>query len=114
MVLGIYLTGEMPFKEVFCHAMVRDSYGRKMGKSLGNGVDPLDVTQGTTLEALYEKLCKGDWDKRMIAKAKAGQEKDYPNGIPRCGTDALRFALCAYSGGGACLACYFIRVSHQF
>ena len=103
MMLGIYFTGEMPFKEVYCHAMVRDSYGRKMGKSLGNGVDPLDVTQGTTLEDLYEKLCKGDWDKSMIAKAKAGQEKDYPGGIPRCGTDALRFALCAYSGGGMCL-----------
>ncbi|KAI0942446.1 valine--tRNA ligase [Taiwanofungus camphoratus] len=71
-----------------------------MSKSLGNLVDPLDVIQGLPLEALHEKLYEGNLDEREIAKAKAGQKKDFPKGIPQCGTDALHFALCAYSGGG--------------
>jgi valyl-tRNA synthetase len=98
--LGIKLTGKVPFKEVYCHAMVRDAHGRKMSKSLGNVVDPIDVIQGLPLETLHEKLNEGNLDEKEIAKAKAGQKKDYPNGIPQCGTDALRFAFCAYSGGG--------------
>jgi valyl-tRNA synthetase len=98
--LGIRLTGQVPFKEVFCHAIVRDAHGRKMSKSLGNVVDPLDVIQGLSLEALHQKLYEGNLDNSEIAKAKSGQKKDFPNGIPQCGADALRFALCAYSGGG--------------
>ena len=96
--LGIYLTGTMPFKEVFCHAMVRDPHGRKMGKSLGNGVDPLDIVYGLSLEAMQAKL-EQTLDRTQIAKVKAVQKKEFPNGIPQCGADALRFALCAYSGG---------------
>jgi valyl-tRNA synthetase len=99
--LGVYLTGTTPFKEIFCHGMVRDSYGQKMGKSLGNGIDPLDVIQGLSLEALHEPLYDGLLDDNQITKAKAGHKKDYPNGIPQCGTDALRFAMCAYSGKGS-------------
>lgn len=98
--LGVKLTGQVPFKEVYCHAMIRDAHGRKMSKSLGNVVDPLDVIQGLPLEALHQKLYEGNLDEKEISKAKAGQKKDYPKGIPQCGTDALRFALCAYSGGG--------------
>jgi valyl-tRNA synthetase len=98
--LGIKLTGQMPFKEVYCHAMIRDAHGRKMSKSLGNVIDPIDVIQGLTLLELHEKLYEGNLDDREIEKAKAGQKKDFPKGIPQCGTDALRFALCAYSGGG--------------
>jgi valyl-tRNA synthetase len=101
--LGIRLTGKMPFDEVFCHAMIRDAHGRKMSKSLGNVIDPLDVIQGLTLEKLHEKLYEGNLDAAEIEKAKSGQKKDFPKGIPQCGTDALRFALCAYSGGGSCL-----------
>lgn len=98
--LGIHLTGKVPFNEVLCHAMIRDPHGRKMSKSLGNVVDPIDVIQGLSLDALHEKLLEGNLDEKEIAKAKAGQKKDFPKGIPQCGTDALRFALCAYSGGG--------------
>ena len=101
--LGVHLTGQMPFKEVYCHAMIRDAHGRKMSKSLGNVIDPLDVIQGVSLEQLHEKLYEGNLDEREIAKAKTGQKKDFPNGIPQCGTDALRFALCAYSAGGVYL-----------
>lgn len=100
--LGLRLTDQMPFKEVYCHAMIRDAHGRKMSKSLGNVIDPLDVIQGLSLEALHEKLHEGNLDEKEITKAKAGQKKDFPKGIPQCGTDALRFALCAYSGGGGC------------
>lgn len=97
---GNKLTGKMPFKEVFCHAMIRDAHGRKMSKSLGNVIDPVDVIQGLDLESLHQKLYEGNLDEKEIVKAKAGQKKDFPKGIPQCGTDALRFALCAYSSGG--------------
>ena len=98
--LGIKLTGQVPFNEIFCHAMIRDAHGRKMSKSLGNVIDPVDVIQGISLEDLHSKLFEGNLDKREIDKAKAGQKADFPNGIPECGTDALRFALCAYTSGG--------------
>ena len=105
--LGVHLTGQMPFKEVYCHAMIRDAHGRKMSKSLGNVIDPLDVIQGVSLDQLHEKLHEGNLDEKEIAKAKMGQKKDFPNGIPQCGTDALRFALCAYSAGGAYSSFFF-------
>lgn len=104
--LGIKLTGKVPFNEVLCHAMIRDAHGRKMSKSLGNVIDPIDVIEGLPLEALHEKLKEGNLDEKEIIKATAGQKKDFPKGIPQCGTDALRFALCAYSGGGSC-SCRF-------
>ncbi|PPR04623.1 hypothetical protein CVT26_015002 [Gymnopilus dilepis] len=108
--LGIHLTGQMPFKEVYCHAMIRDAHGRKMSKSLGNVIDPLDVIQGLGLEELHQKLYEGNLDEREITKAKAGQKKDFPKGIPQCGTDALRFALCAYSSGGRDINLEILRV----
>ena len=98
--LGIYLTDKVPFGEVLCHAMIRDAHGRKMSKSLGNVIDPLDVIRGLPLQDLHQKLYEGNLDDKEIAKAIAGQKKDFPKGIPECGTDGLRFALCAYSGGG--------------
>ncbi|CAG8502365.1 16095_t:CDS:10, partial [Acaulospora colombiana] len=108
--MGIKLTGQVPFNEVFCHAMVRDAHGRKMSKSLGNVVDPVDVIQGISLEKLHAKLYEGNLDRREIEKAKAGQKADYPNGIPECGTDALRFALCAYTSTGRDLNLDILRV----
>ncbi|KAF8752955.1 Class-I aminoacyl-tRNA synthetase [Rhizoctonia solani] len=108
--LGIKLTGQMPFKEVFCHAMVRDAHGRKMSKSLGNVIDPVDVIEGITLDRLQEKLKEGNFDEREIVKAMAGQKKDFPKGIPQCGTDALRFALCAYTSGGRDINLEILRV----
>lgn len=98
--LGIKLTGKMPFEEVICHAMIRDAHGRKMSKSLGNVIDPIDVIEGTTLEALHNQLLSGNLPPKEIDFAKKGQKADFPRGIPQCGTDALRFALCAYSSGG--------------
>ncbi|CAG8744332.1 12511_t:CDS:10, partial [Gigaspora margarita] len=108
--LGIKLTGQVPFSEVFCHAMIRDAHGRKMSKSLGNVIDPVDVIQGISLESLHAKLYEGNLDKREIEKAKTGQKADYPNGIPECGTDALRFALGAYTSTGRDINLDILRV----
>jgi valyl-tRNA synthetase len=98
--LGLKLTGKMPFEEVICHAMIRDAHGRKMSKTLGNVIDPIDVIEGATLEKLHGQLLSGNLPQHEIEMAKKGQKADYPKGIPQCGTDALRFALCAYSSGG--------------
>lgn len=93
---GQKLLGQLPFKEVFLHSLVRDAHGRKMSKSLGNVIDPMDVICGVTLEDLHKQLYDSNLDPKEIDKAIAGQKQDYPNGIPECGTDALRFALCSY------------------
>ncbi|GCC17963.1 hypothetical protein chiPu_0021603 [Chiloscyllium punctatum] len=71
-----------------------------MSKSLGNVIDPLDVIFGITLEGLHAQLLDSNLDPVEIERAKAGQKSDYPVGIPECGTDALRFALCAYTSQG--------------
>jgi valyl-tRNA synthetase len=98
--MSLKLTGKVPFSQVFCHAMIRDAHGRKMSKSLGNVIDPLDVIDGITLEELQTRLDQGNLDPKEVQKAKEGQKKDYPNGIPLCGTDALRFTLLAYTSSG--------------
>lgn len=98
--LGIKLTGSVPFTEVYCHPLIRDAQGRKMSKSLGNVIDPIEVIEGTSLEALHKKLESGNLDQREIVRAKADQKKTYPSGIPECGTDALRFGLCGLVTGG--------------
>ncbi|KAK9500425.1 hypothetical protein O3M35_001693 [Rhynocoris fuscipes] len=92
---GQRLLGKLPFKKVFLHPIVRDAHGRKMSKSLGNVIDPMDVIEGISLEDLHKQLINSNLDPKEIDKAKAGQKMDYPNGIPECGTDALRFTLLA-------------------
>ncbi|CAH0715283.1 unnamed protein product, partial [Brenthis ino] len=96
---GQRLLGKLPFKEIYLHPMVRDAHGRKMSKSLGNVIDPVDVVRGITLEQLHAQLVDSNLDPREVEKARQGQKQDYPNGIPECGTDALRFALCAMTQG---------------
>lgn len=108
--LGIKLTGQVPFKKVFCHAMVRDAHGRKMSKSLGNVIDPLDVINGITLEALQARLLTGNLDPREVVNAQEGQKQDFPNGIPECGSDALRFTLLAYTSAGRDINLDILRV----
>uniref|UniRef100_A0A674J2T0 valine--tRNA ligase n=1 Tax=Terrapene triunguis TaxID=2587831 RepID=A0A674J2T0_9SAUR len=98
--LGLKLTGKLPFREVYLHAVVRDAHGRKMSKSLGNVIDPLDVISGITLEGLHAQLLESNLEPAEVERAKQGQKSDYPAGIPECGTDALRFALCAYTSQG--------------
>jgi valyl-tRNA synthetase len=178
--MGMTLTGQVPFKQVrrpggllrmhltaagvpcadlracqvYLHAMVRDAHGRKMSKSLGNVIDPVNVIEGITLpvrsgaccvvrwrssltfcllsQELHATLEGGNLDPREVEKAKAGQTADYPagtgtlrpcvevtrlltralvlrsSGIAECGTDALRFALVAYTSQ-ACTSFGFLN-----
>ncbi|XP_045607383.1 valine--tRNA ligase isoform X2 [Procambarus clarkii] len=109
---GQKLLGKLPFKQVYLHAMVRDAHGRKMSKSLGNVIDPMDVIHGITLEELNKQLDENsNLDPLEISKAKEGQKRDYPQGIPECGTDALRFALCAYTSQGRDINLDVLRVN---
>ncbi|XP_014212180.1 valine--tRNA ligase isoform X1 [Copidosoma floridanum] len=108
--LGQKLLGRLPFKEVYLHAMVRDAHGRKMSKSLGNVIDPMDVIRGTTLENLHKQLKDSNLDPKELKIAIDGQKRDYPQGIPECGTDALRFALCAYTSQGRDINLDILRV----
>lgn len=95
--LGLKLAGDVPFRKVYLHPMVRDAHGRKMSKSLGNVVDPLEVIYGISLEGLHKRLEEGNLDQSELSIAKEGQKKDFPQGIPECGADALRFALVSYT-----------------
>ncbi|KAJ3322478.1 hypothetical protein HDV06_003022 [Boothiomyces sp. JEL0866] len=108
--MSLKLNGQVPFKKVFCHAMLCDAHGRKMSKILGNVIDPIHVIEGISLEELQKGLETGNLDPRELVVAKAGQVKDYPNGIPECGTDALRFYLLACSAHGMYLNMDVLRV----
>lgn len=108
--LGIKLTGKVPFKQVYCHSLIRDAQGRKMSKTLGNVVDPLDVIKGIALKDLHAQLQAGNLATAEIEKATKNQKASYPNGIPECGTDALRFALCAYTTGARDINLDILRI----
>ena len=107
---SLELTDLIPFKEVYLHAMVRDAHGRKMSKSLGNTIDPNWVINGITLEEMWNALASGNLPEKEIVKAKEGQKQDFPEGIPECGADAMRFALCAYTAQGRDINLDVLRV----
>ncbi|KAI9678889.1 MAG: hypothetical protein M1829_001874 [Trizodia sp. TS-e1964] len=81
--LGLKLNGAVPFREVYCHPIIRDSEGRKMSKSLGNVIDPLDVIQGISLDVLHEKLKQGNLDPKELQRATKYQKSAFPDGIPQ-------------------------------
>ncbi|MFA6229571.1 MAG: valine--tRNA ligase [Rhodanobacter sp.] len=95
-----YFVGQVPFREVYINAIVRDAEGQKMSKSKGNTLDPLDLIDGIALEPLVEKSTRSLLLPQVRAKVEKRIRKDYPDGIPSIGTDALRFtfaALASYS-----------------
>lgn len=92
-IFSLKLTGKVPFTEVFCHAMVRDRDGRKMSKSHGNVIDPIDIVDGVSLGDLHQKLVNGNLAESEVEKAEKYQKKFFPQGIPEIGADALRFSL---------------------
>eukprot|EP00934_Nitzschia_sp_Nitz4_P004454 Nitzschia sp. Nitz4//scaffold257_size48314//3811//7283//NITZ4_007084-RA/size48314-snap-gene-0.22-mRNA-1//1//CDS//3329544433//4444//frame0 len=98
--MGLELTDTLPFHTVFLHAMVRDKEGRKMSKSLGNVIDPLEVINGCTLQKLQDRLDSGNLPVKEVARAKKNNQEEFPEGIPECGSDALRFGLLAYCAQG--------------
>jgi valyl-tRNA synthetase len=110
---SLKLTGKVPFTEVYCHSLIRDSEGRKMSKSLGNVIDPLDVIEGIALPDLHKKLLVGNLNPVEVERATKYQKSAFPEGIPQCGTDALRFALVSYTTGGGDIA-FDIKVIHGY
>ncbi|PWV07207.1 putative valyl-tRNA synthetase [Trypanosoma cruzi] len=97
---SLHFTGKLPFSEVFLHAMVRDKNGEKMSKSKGNVIDPLFIINGITLEGLHSTVTNGNLDEKEVPRALKLQKETFPNGIPECGSDALRFGLLSYTQSG--------------
>lgn len=110
---GIKVTGKVPFTEVYCHSLVRDSEGRKMSKSLGNVIDPVDIMEGITLQALNEKLKVGNLAPKEIERATKWQKSAFADGIDECGADALRFSLVNYTTGGGDIA-FDVKVMRSY
>jgi valyl-tRNA synthetase len=111
--LSLHLTGKVPFTEVYCHSLIRDSDGRKMSKSLGNVIDPVDIMDGITLEKLHEQLRVGNLDPKELKNAERYQKTSFPQGIPECGADALRMSLVGYTTGGGDIS-FDVSVIHGY
>ena len=91
----------LPFHTVYLHAMVRDAHGKKMSKSLGNVIDPIEVIEGITLPKMQANLQNNtNLSEKEIKRATDAQKKDFPKGIPECGADALRYGMLAYTKQG--------------
>ena len=98
--MGLKFMDAVPFREIYIHGLVRDSHGNKMSKSKGNVLDPIDLIDGIELEALVEKRTGSMMQPHLAEKIAKQTRKDFPDGIPSFGTDALRFTFAAMASTG--------------